>query len=74
LSNTNAVSVTIDSDQNAAAQQASVEQQTIQKMWENAGTRLVNFDPPRRLFAPESVTGLGRSSLSAQGAAAAGTQ
>jgi hypothetical protein len=43
-------------------------------MWENAGTRLVNFDPPRRLFAPESVTGLGRSSLSAQGAAAAGTQ
>jgi hypothetical protein len=70
LSNTNAVSVTIDSDQNAAAQQASVEQQTIQKMWENAGNRLVNFDPPRRLFAPESVKGLGRSSLSAHGAVA----
>lgn len=74
MSNTNAVSVTIDSDYNASAQQSSVEQQTIQKMWENAANRLVNFDPPRQLFAPESVTGLGRSSLSAEGVVAVNNQ
>ena len=71
LSATNAVSVTIDSDAGAAAQQQSVEQQTIQKMWENAASRLLAFEPPRHLFSPEAARGLGRSSLTPQGAVAA---
>jgi hypothetical protein len=71
LSATNAVSVTIDGDASAAAQQQSVEQQTIQKMWENAASRLLDFEPPRHLFSPEAARGLGRSSLTPQGAVAA---
>jgi hypothetical protein len=56
-------------EQGASREQAqqSAQQQTTKLMWDRAANLLLDFEPPKYAFALESVQGLGRSELTADG-------